>query len=82
MFLHEGFEQIAAIGCQGLLFHEDFSQRPGLGRDPGMHRRHEGLAANEIHLYGEDAEEQVAVVVVRGHGVLTSGVRESASLGH
>ena len=43
------------------LLDQDLFQRLVLGEHPGAHRRQEGVAGHEVHLQGQDAEQQVAV---------------------
>ena len=49
------------FGGQAALFDENLADRLVLGMDPGVHCGDEMLAADEIHLQRQDAEEQVAV---------------------
>ncbi len=43
-------------------------ERAGLVEHPGIHGGDQGVARNEVHLQRQDAEEQVAVGRVVGHG--------------
>src|SRR5262249_38696026 len=43
------------------LFHQDLSQRFGLLQHPGVHGRDEAVAADEIHLQGQDTEEEIPI---------------------
>jgi hypothetical protein len=60
--LHQG----VLLGGQVTVLDQDLSQRLVLGEHPGVHRRQEGVAAHEVHLQGQDAEEQIAVGGCRG----------------
>ena len=62
VFLDQGLEQSRAVGGQNLLRNQDLSQRFVLGQNPGIHRRNEGVPADEIHLHGQNAEKQIAIV--------------------
>src|SRR6266852_1956742 len=51
----------ALVRPEGLLFDEDLADRLGLVEHPGIHGGNEGVAADEVHLKGQDAEQQIAV---------------------
>jgi hypothetical protein len=55
--LHQG----VFLRGQAALFDQDLPQGLVLGEHPGAHRRQEGVAGDEVHLQGQDAEQQVAV---------------------
>jgi hypothetical protein len=55
--LHQGL----LLGGQVAVPDEDLSQGLVLVQDPGVHGPDEGIAADEVHLQGQDAEQQVAV---------------------
>src|SRR6266446_1233666 len=55
------YQEGAALAGQGLVLLEDLSQRFGLVQDPGVHGLDQGVAADEVHLQREDAEQQVTV---------------------
>ena len=46
---------------------QDLAERLGLVQHPGVHGRDEGVAADEVHLQSQDAEEEVAVAAGRIH---------------
>src|SRR5260370_42161863 len=46
---------------EGLFVDQELSQRPGLVPHPGVQGGDELVAADEVHLKGQDAEQQVAV---------------------
>ena len=52
----------------GLVLDQYFAQRLLLGEHPGVHGRDQGLAVDEVHLTGQNAEKQIAVVLGRRHG--------------
>ena len=62
-------QEIMSRQGQGLLLDQDPAQRLGFLQDPGVHRRDQGVASHEVHLHGQDAEEQVAVGVTHGRGL-------------
>jgi hypothetical protein len=68
MFLHQGVEYVALVGTERVLFNEYVAERLGLILYPGVHGGDEGVAAEEVHLQGQNAEEQIAVGVGGGHG--------------
>ena len=67
VLVDEGFEQVPARLRQVAPLDEQGPQRRLLADDPGVHRLEEGVAGDEIHLLGQDAQQQVAVGVNAGH---------------
>ena len=61
-------EQGPARRVQGAALDEDLAERPVLLQGPGVHRRDQGVAGDEVHLQRQDAEEEVAVCRRGGHG--------------
>jgi hypothetical protein len=61
--LHQRVEQGVGGLLEGTLFDEDSAQRPCLVQHPGMHACDQGIAADEIHLQSQDAEEQITVSI-------------------
>ena len=61
-------EQGAGIRLQGPALLEEVGQRPVLFEKPGVHRGDQAVAGDEVHLEGQDAEEQVAIRGGLGHG--------------
>src|SRR5262245_55463265 len=59
--VHQGVEGSPVGLDQGALALEDLAEGLGLVEDPGAHGGNEGVAADKVHLEGEDAKEQVAV---------------------
>ena len=60
---------------QDALVVEDLGQRLGLVEHPGVHGGDEGIAADKVHLEGEDAEEEVAVCGRTGRSLIGQGRR-------
>ena len=58
-------EQVAIRPRERILGNEYLAQRFGLLQHPGVHGRDQGVAADEVHLQGENAEEQIAIVFGR-----------------
>ena len=65
---HQRIEEGVFLRGQGAGFNENVAQRALLVEHPDVHGRQERIAADEVHLQGKDAEEQVAVSVQRRHG--------------
>src|SRR5262249_48791875 len=65
VFEDDRVEQLPALGGEVTVFVEDVAERPVLVEHPDVHGGDERVAADEVHLHREDAEEQVAV---GGHG--------------
>ena len=63
VLLDQRLQQRAAVGRQGLLMDQDLAQRLVLGQDPGVHPRDQGVAADKVHLHGQNAEQQIAIVI-------------------
>lgn len=61
VLLDEGFQQGVAILGEGALLDQELAQGFGLVQDPGVHGGDQGVAADEVHLQGQDAEKQVAI---------------------
>jgi hypothetical protein len=61
MFLDQGAQQGVLVRAQGTLLLQEFSQWRLLSQYPGVHDSNELVAGDEVHLQGQDAEEQVAV---------------------
>jgi hypothetical protein len=72
--LDEGFKHGVGVALQCPLIDEDLSQGLGLLQHPGIHGRDQGIAADEVHLQGQDAEQQIAV----GCGSRRSGLGHGA----
>src|SRR5262249_26891850 len=76
VFLDQGMEELKSFGAQIALAGEDLAERLGLVEHPGLHRGHQALLADELHLEGEHAEKQIAVGSSRsrrsriGHGTV------------
>lgn len=70
-------DDVAVARFKNALFDQDLSQWFELVEHPGIHARDELVAGDEVHLQREDAEEQVAVGVRRGHGVAPLGETRS-----
>jgi len=73
---HKSFQELPVVAFQGELSHQDLAQRFGFVEHPGMHRLDESIAADEVQLQGQDAEEQVAISGVLSHGRPHYGVGE------
>src|SRR5262249_2690935 len=58
---HHRVEQFAVGRGEGALVEQDLPQRFGLVQDPGVHGGDQGVAADEVHLQRQDAEQKVAV---------------------
>jgi hypothetical protein len=63
MFRHQGFEQLQPLGRQLAWLRQDLARPLLVGHDPGVHGLDQILLADEIHLDGKDAEQQIAVGV-------------------
>jgi hypothetical protein len=61
VLLHHRVQQAPPRGGQPPLVKEDLAQGLGLVQHPGVHGLDQAVAADEIYLQGQDAEEQVAV---------------------
>src|SRR5262249_19130728 len=70
VLIHQGFQRGPLVLGQGALVLEDRAQGPGLIEHPGVHGGDEGVAAEEVQLQGQDAEEKVAV----GRGAAGGGL--------
>ena len=53
----EAIEQGGMIGNERALLFQNVREGPTLFEDPCIHSRNQGIARDEIHLHGEDAEE-------------------------
>jgi len=62
-----GLQRRVQVHAQDLLLHQDVPERLAFFEHPGVHAGHELIAADEIHLQGQDGEQQIAVGGV-GHG--------------
>jgi hypothetical protein len=71
---HQGLQRVPLVLGQGALVLEDVTQGLRLVEHPGAHGRDEGVAGDEAHLQGEDAEQQVAVGREPGGGRLGHGL--------
>jgi hypothetical protein len=80
MLLHERVEQPAMVRVEGFLRDEKFAQGLGLVKYPRLHGGDELLARDEIHLHGEDAEEQIAIGGRLRHVLVLSRERRRWSL--
>ena len=67
VLVDQGFEQGVTRLRQVAPLDEQGPQWGFLADDPGVHRREEGVAGDEVHLLGQDAQQQVAVGVDSGH---------------
>ena len=67
VLVDEGFEQVTTRLREIPALDEQGSQRRLLADDPGVHRLEQGVAGDEIHLLGQDAQQQVTVGVDTGH---------------
>ena len=54
-------EQFVRVGGEHALVAQDAAERLGLVQRPGVHGGDQLVAAHEVELQGQDAEEQVAV---------------------
>jgi hypothetical protein len=66
-------QEVPVLGPEPLVLDQDLPEWGGLLQDPGIQGGDELVAADEVHLQGQDAEEQVTVGgragrVVVGHG--------------
>ena len=61
-------EQLVLVLGDGPLVQQDPAQRPGLLQDPGVHGGDQRIARDEVHLQGQDADQQVAVAVGLARG--------------
>jgi hypothetical protein len=68
VLLDQCVEQLQPHWRELALFAQDLPQGPRLVQHPGVHGRDQGVPADEVHLQGQDAEQQVAVSVRSGHG--------------
>jgi hypothetical protein len=59
--LHHGLHQSPLLWSKAALFDENLSQWLVLVQNPGVHGPQEVVAADEVHLQGQDAEQQVAI---------------------
>jgi hypothetical protein len=66
--LHQCVQQRVVLRLQRPLLGEDVAERPGLVQHPGVHGGDQGVLADEVHLQGQDAEQQVPVRGRGGHG--------------
>jgi hypothetical protein len=68
----QGIECQELLGRQSSLFKQNLAQRSAFVEHPGLHARNESVGADEVHLQGEDAKQQVAIgwgtVGRLGHG--------------
>jgi hypothetical protein len=63
-------ERLTPLGGELPLFLQDLTERPGLVEHPGLHGGEQGVAADEVHLQGQHAVEQVAIgAALAGHGL-------------
>jgi hypothetical protein len=69
MPLHHHVEQLAIGRGEGALFEQNLPQRFGLVQHPGVHGRNQSIATDEVHLQGQNAEEQITVRGRLGHGL-------------
>jgi hypothetical protein len=57
----EGLQQGVFVLVQGALVPEDVAEGPGLVQHPGAHGGDELVARDEVHLHGQDAEQEIEV---------------------
>src|SRR5262249_52864323 len=55
------FEQFAVVQAEGALLYKDQPEWLGLVEHPGVHGRDQGVAADKVHLQGENAKQQIPV---------------------
>ena len=67
VLVDQGFEQLTARPGEIAALDEQCSERRFLANDPGVHRREQGVAGDEVHLRGQNTQEQVAVGIDAGH---------------
>jgi hypothetical protein len=74
VLLHQGLQQGVRVGAEGAVLLQDLSQGFALVEHPGVHGADEGIAADEVHLQGQDAQQQVAIRRGTGcrHGAASS----------
>jgi hypothetical protein len=58
---HHRVEQRVRLGVEVATLAEDVAERLGLVEYPSVHGRDQGVAADEVHLQRQDAEQQVTV---------------------
>jgi hypothetical protein len=69
MLLHQRVEQFMRVGVERLLSDQNFAEQLLLGKHPGMHRRDQLVAGNEIRLQGQNAKKKIAIGKRQlGHG--------------
>jgi hypothetical protein len=61
--LDDRLQKVSVLGPQCVLLQENLAQGLGLVEHPRMHRCNQGVSTDEVHLQGQDTEEQVAVRV-------------------
>ena len=81
MLVDERIQQLARIAGEGARRKQMVGKGALLVENPGVHSRDELLGADEVHLNGEDAEEEVSIGDSAGHGSdrVTVGKEETAS---
>ena len=81
MFLDERLEDPAAGGGQIAPLHEHLAERLILPQQPGVHRAEEPVARHEIHLVGQDSQQEISIGVT-GHRIPRWSVPLRGYVGH
>jgi hypothetical protein len=68
MYSHHGFERFVAVLVQRTLAAQQFTQRRLFFHDPGVHAGEKLVTADEIHLHGENAKQEIAIGTWCEHG--------------
>ena len=69
VFLNHTLQPGVEVLAQRPLLQEDLAQGFVFLQHPGVHGPDEGVSRDEVHLQGEDAEQQVAVGKGLRHGL-------------
>ena len=68
VLVDERIQELARIAGEGAGRDEMVGEGTLLVEHPGVHRRDELLGADEVHLHGENAEEEISIGGGAGHG--------------